>query len=342
MRTEARLKYNAYLGAIAQLNATSDTSKTFAVVPTVQQTLESRMQESSDFLQQINIIGVTEQLGDKVGMGVGGPVASRTDTTNTDRAPRNVMALDGKGYQCMQTNYDTYVPYATLDSWAKFPDFQARLRDLILKRCALDRIMIGWNGTHAAATTDLAANPLLQDVNKGWLQHLREYNGGSNVLSEVAAGSDKVKVGNGVAAADGYKNLDALVMDVISSILAPWYQDDTELVVILGRNLLADKYFPLVNQAQPNTESLAADLIISQKRVGGKQAVTVPFFPANALAVTRLDNLSMYFQEGARRRYLQENPKRNRIENYESSNDAYVIEDFDCIAAVENIELVAA
>jgi hypothetical protein len=28
-----------------------------------------------------------------------------------------------------------------------------------LQRCALDRIMIGFNGTSAAAETDLAANP---------------------------------------------------------------------------------------------------------------------------------------------------------------------------------------
>ena len=339
MRNETRQKFNAYLSAIAQLNSTADTTKTFSVTPSVQQTLETRMQESSAFLQAINIIGVTEQKGDKVGLGVGGPIASRTDTTNADRTTRNVLALDERGYECVQTNYDTHITYQQLDTWAKFPDFQARLRDQILKRGALDRIMIGWNGISAAATTDLVANPLLQDVNKGWLQHAREYNGGAQVLDQIGR-TGKIQIGKDVTAAAGYKNLDALVMDLINAMVEPWYQEDTELVVILGRNLMADKYFPLVNQAQPNTEALAADVIISQKRVGGKQAVTVPFFPADALVVTRLDNLSLYFQEGARRRYMDENPKRNRIENYESSNDAYVVEDFGCFAAAENIEIV--
>ncbi|KGA70305.1 phage major capsid, P2 family protein [Yersinia enterocolitica] len=38
--------------------------------------------------------------------------------------------------------------------WSKFPDFQTRIRDAIVKRQALDRIMIGFNGTHRAKTSD--------------------------------------------------------------------------------------------------------------------------------------------------------------------------------------------
>ncbi len=38
---------------------------------------------------------------------------------------------------------DTALPYAKLDMWAKFTDFQVRIRDMIVKRQALDRIMIG-------------------------------------------------------------------------------------------------------------------------------------------------------------------------------------------------------
>ncbi|MGT2042117.1 P2 family phage major capsid protein, partial [Enterobacter hormaechei subsp. xiangfangensis] len=80
------------------------------------------------------------------------------------------------------------------------------------------------------------------------------------------------------------------------------YQDDPELVVITGRKLMADKYFPIVNKEQENSESLAADIIISQKRIGNLPAVRVPYFPANALMVTRLDNLSIYFMDDAHRR----------------------------------------
>lgn len=47
--------------------------------PSVQQKLETRIQESSEFLKRINIIGVSEQTGEKLGLGVSGTIASRTD-----------------------------------------------------------------------------------------------------------------------------------------------------------------------------------------------------------------------------------------------------------------------
>jgi hypothetical protein len=102
--------------------------------------------------------------------------------------------------------------------------------------------------------------------------------------------------------------------------------------------MLADKYFPLIQQnAETPTEARALDLIISQKRVGGLQAVRAPFVPDGSVLITSLANLSLYWQLGSRRRYVLDNPKRNRIENYESSNDAYVVEDYGFGCLVENI-----
>ncbi|MNQ75361.1 Phage major capsid protein, P2 family [compost metagenome] len=125
------------------------------------------------------------------------------------------------------------------------------------------------------------------------------------------------------------------------TLLDPWYQEDPDLVAVVGRGLMHDKYFPLVNKDQPPSEALAADIVISQKRVGGLQGVTVPFFPAGKVMVTTLANLSMYWQRDARRRNIKDVPERDQIENYESSNDAYVVEDYGRAALVENIELVA-
>ena len=215
------------------------------------------------------------------------------------------------------------------------PRLTDRKRDAIVQAAIGEFREHGFNGTSIAATTDLAANPLLQDVNKGWLQHLRE-DAPENVLDEGAT-AGVVKIGAG--AGTDYKNLDAAVYDAIG-MLAPWYQHDPDLVVILGRELLADKYFPMVHVNQAPSETLAADIVISQKRVGGLPAATVPYFPANAMLVTTFDNLSIYWQEGARRRRVEENPKRDRVENYESSNDAYVVEDFGAAVYAENIEFV--
>ena len=336
MKKQTRQVFGQYETRLGQLNDTDNVAKTFSVTPSVQQKLENKMQESSEFLSKVNIIGVGEQEGEKLGLGVSGPIASRTNTKDKERETRDLSTMDSTKYRCEQTNFDTHLSYAKLDAWAKFQDFQSRVANAILTRQALDRIVIGFNGVKVMATTDLAANPLLQDVNKGWLQHLREQ-APERVLGLVANGMPgKVIIGD-VDGAD-YANLDAAVTDAVN-LLDPWYQEDTNLVAIVGRKLLNDKYFPLVNTKQAPTETLAADIIISQKRIGGLPAARVPYFPDNAILITRFDNLSIYFQDGARRRRVFDEPKRDRIENYESSNDAYVIEDLGLAALVENIEL---
>jgi P2 family phage major capsid protein len=326
MQNYTRLMLNTYLERLGELNGIAvKASESFTADPSVQQTLEQNIQDSSEFLSRVNNIGVTEQAGEKIGLGIGTTIASTTETSITERAPSDPTTLDSRGYLCTQTNFDTAISYKKLDAWAKFADFQIRLRDAIVKRQALDIMCIGFNGTTRAATSDRIANPLLQDVNIGWLQKIRE-NAPERVMADI-----------NVYGGGDYENLDAVVMDATNELIEPWYREDTQLVVILGRSLFADKYFPLVNQAPKATEMLATDLIISQKRIGGLQAVRAPYFPENALLITRLDNLSRYFQEGARRRTIIDNPRRDQIENYESSNDAYVIEDYGCTALVEGI-----
>jgi P2 family phage major capsid protein len=334
MQNATRLVFNQWLARLSELSGVPSAREQFAIAPTVQQTLETKLQESSDFLKSVNIIGVKELKGEKLGLGISGPIASRTNTDKADRSPRSVETLDALGYECAKTDYDTFIKYAILDAWAKFPDFQTRVRDLILKRQALDRIMIGFNGESVAATTDLAANPLLQDVNIGWLKHIKT-DAPTRVMDHGAA-AGKVTVGP----EGDYKNLDALVYDTFNTLLEPWYREDGGLVAIVGRNLMHDKLFPLVSDPAAPTEMLAADIVRSQRRLGGLPGVTVPYFPANKVLITRLDNLSIYWQESARRRTVVDNPKRDRIENYESSNDAFVVEDYGLTALVENIEIV--
>lgn len=239
MRNDTRQQFEAFTSQVAALNGVTNATHTFAVSPTVQQTLETRIQESSEFLGLINVIGVDELQGQKVGLGVTGTVASRTDTTaGAKRVPRNVADTTGNSYQCAKTDFDTAIPYALLDAWSRFPDFQARLRDAIIKRQALDRMLIGFNGTSAAATTNRAANPLLQDVNIGWLQQYRA-NAAARVLTQVG-GDGKVNIGP----TGDYKNLDALVYDAVSSLIDPWHRKDPSLVAVAGRTLVHDKYFP--------------------------------------------------------------------------------------------------
>jgi hypothetical protein len=73
----------------------------------------------------------------------------------------------------LDNNFDYHLKYNKLDLWARFQDFQIRIRNAIIKRQALDYITIGFNGVSRAATSDRAQNPLLQDVAVGWLQKYR-------------------------------------------------------------------------------------------------------------------------------------------------------------------------
>lgn len=334
MRNESRTKFNEYLAQLAQLNGVPSVLEKFVVAPTIQQKLEERIQLSSEFLQAINVIGVMEQEGEKIGMDAAGTIAGRTNTAANDRVPRELHALDSNKYKCEKTEFDTAIKYALIDAWAKFPDFQTKLRDVILKRQALDRIMIGFNGTSVAAATDRVANPLLQDVNKGWIQHFVDQ-APARVMTEVVAASGAVKVGAG--AGHDYVNLDALVFDARNNLIDATFRQDPSLVVICGTALMADKYFPIINQNQRPEDMLVMDMLVSQKRIGGLPGIQVPYIPDNTLMITPLKNLSIYWQEGSRRRTVFDNAKRDQIENYESSNEAYVVEDFRAGCVVKNI-----
>ncbi|MFU9138021.1 phage major capsid protein, P2 family [Erwinia tasmaniensis] len=341
MRQNTRFKFNAFMSRLAELNnvETGDMNKKFTVEPSVTQTLMNRVQESSDFLTRINIVPVAEMKGEKVGIGVSGSIASTTDTAGGDeRETADFSALYSTGYECVQVNYDFHIRYNTLDLWARYEDFQARLRDAIIKRQSLDRMMIGFNGVARAKTSSRARYPMLQDVAVGWLQKYRN-DAPKRVMNTTTNEDNSVSDGVLIGKGRTWVNLDAVVMDATNTLIAPWYQEDPELVVICGRQLLADKYFPLVNQSQASTETLAADMIISQKRIGNLPAVRVPYFPADALLITRLDNLSIYFQEGTHRRLIDEVAKRDRIENYESINEDYVVEDYAAGCLIEKIRL---
>lgn len=226
MRNVTRLAFTALAAQIALLNGVASATEKFNVAPSVQQTLETAMQESSAFLKAINLIGVNEQTGEALLAGVNGPIASRTNTAAGNRRnPADVSQLTKDVYACKQTNFDTAFPYALLDAWAKFPDFQVRLTNAIIERQSLDRIMIGFNGTSAALATDRANNPLLQDVNKGWLQKIRE--GAADHVMDEGAVAGKVTVGGTkvikVAGVDtgisgDYQTLDGLVFDAIQML----------------------------------------------------------------------------------------------------------------------------
>ncbi|NUF27022.1 phage major capsid protein, P2 family [Gilliamella sp. ESL0254] len=335
MRNETRKLFNGFKHRIAQLNGIDDASESFAVNPEVNQTLEKRTQQSSEFLSKINFEFVDAQEGEKVGVGVTGTTASTTDTTAQEREAVDISDLNQFRYRCEQTNYDTSIRYAKLDAWRHKKNFQTLLRDALIKQKALDRIMIGFNGTHRASTSNKTTYPLLQDVNKGWLQHYRE-DAPERVMNEGTVTPGKI-----IIASNGgdYKNLDALVYDAVENLIDPVYSEDTDLVVICGRGLLHDKYFPIANEADKNTEKVAGQILLAKKSIGELPAYRVPYFPKGAMLITSFSNLAIYIQNETARRQIIDNPKRDRIEDFQSANEAFVVERYDAGCLIENIEV---
>ncbi|QNX72871.1 phage major capsid protein, P2 family [Acinetobacter seifertii] len=336
MRNDTRLKFNHYTAEVARINNVGSATVQFTVDPAPAQALEEKVQLSSEFLGRINIQPVTDQTGEAIGLSVVKTIAGRTNTSGGKRRdPSDPTGFSKNTYACVETEFDIALPYKKIDAWARFNDFPEKWANACAQAIALNRIMIGWNGDHIADDTDRDAYPLLQDVNIGWLEKIRT-RAPERYMKEVVAASGKVKVGKG----GDYENLDALVQDAVNDLIDEVHQDATDLVVICGRQILNDKNFAIVNKDQDNQNALAGQVLIGQKQIGGLPAVRVPYFPEDAFLITSFDNLSIYYQEEAKRRFIREEPDAKRVADYQSSNEDYVIEAYEKVAFVENIEIL--
>jgi len=333
MRDLTRQRFNELQKAMCQSYGVQSTKSAFAVQEPLETMLNSAIQDSSDFLKRINMLPVTDRKGQSLKIGIYSPLAKRTDVDSKDRETTSMQPPDGIEYECKLTEFDISFSYDLLDAWARFPDFMDRYMDQVYRRIALDRILIGWHGTSAAAETDPDTNTNLQDVNIGWIKLLMD-NKPEHYLTESSDGSGEITIGP----FGDYKNLDAITYDIYTMI------DDAQRtgseVAIIGRHLIAnDMGKSLSSFAQQPTEK--SQVMVLEKTYGGLPSIAVPGFPDTGIMVTDTENLSLYFQSGRTRRQMAYYPKRNRVEDFISSNDAYMIENLEGIAAIaaENVVL---
>lgn len=350
--------------AIAQMNGASrGVHSSFALDPTSEQRLEDLQREQVGFLDRINVIGVRDLIGQVIGLGTEDMIAKRTAEADLPRKPKYIGEMDDREYRLYDTEFDTKLPWQVIDAWSKFADFAQRYSRHVAISVALSRISVGWHGKTAAASTDPATNPNGEDVNIGWLQKLRLENPahvmGRNTVTAggvtTATGTAKpIYIGPGSDNADGdYKNIDALAYDLISG-MPSWARSSTEHVVLVSQDLVDEKYFPMINRPLSDTidggrsisDVVTNDIIMSTKQIGGRPAAVVPKFPEKTMVVTPLkqpngagmSNLSIYYQEGSRRRYIKDEPENKAsLVDYNSVNEGYVIEDRDFMVMAENI-----
>ncbi len=162
----------AYSSNLAKAYNTTDVSKQFAVTSPMETKLRAAILDSVEFLKLITCMDVDQIKGQVVSVGNTGIATGRAAgrfTTGQD--------VDGNEYELKETDSCAYVPWATLAAWANAgseSEFMRLMSENATMRFALDILRVGFNGTSAAAVTDPVANPLGQDVNKGWHQLVKE------------------------------------------------------------------------------------------------------------------------------------------------------------------------
>ncbi|MFA0446135.1 phage major capsid protein, P2 family [Vibrio sp. 10N.222.54.F12] len=337
MQQHTKTKLSAYVKAVAAQNDVDDATEKFNVSPNGTQRIIAAIRESNWFLEKINIISVKNQKGESIGLGVTGMIASRTNTSgNGKRTPKDHSSMGAMPYMCEQVNFDTALRYAKVDAWAHHKNFNTLLSKATREQIDANKITIGWHGESVADDTDASANPNGEDVNKGWFQAMRDHNAARLIKQGKTPG--EVRIGQG----GDFINLDLAVLET-KNLLHDACENDSNLVAIIGSDLLAydkAKFY----EAHGNTPSEKGKIQELQVigTYGGLPAVKVPGFPSTGIMVTSYDNLSIYIQEGSIRRSTgKKNDEKDQIENFESMNMAYVIEELGKVAAIEfkNVKL---
>lgn len=301
--------------------------KAFAISEPMQQKFLKALQSKTDFLQKINMLSVTDIAGQKVLSGTQQTITGR----KSDGRYRRNISPDGHEYRCAETDSGIIIPWSLIDSWARLGDtFMAAYADFVQKQIVLDQIMIGWRGESVATDSDDTKNGMLQDVNKGWMQWMRD-NCPENILT---GGKTDGKISIFGDTAD-YQNLDALAYDLRQGI-GEASRDRGDLIFMVGSDLVA-KEAELVSKAHglKPTERGAIKQHDLMGTFGGLPAVTVPNFPARGAVITTYDNLSIYTQaSSARRRVADDYDKKGVIDSY-LRNEAFVVEDESRFVGIE-------
>lgn len=328
-----KMNMNDYINAQLVANKTTD-QHNYTLEPSVQQTLEQEIPKNS-FLSKINVIPVRDLKGQKIGLNSTGSIASRTNTADgsKQRTPSPHTNLTANTYELVQVNYDTYYTYSLIDSWSKFSNLAEKISNSKIAQIQKDRLTIAFNGTSASADTNKESHPNLEDVAVGWLQQIRT-NASERVLAEVGSGTGKVTVGLNA----DYKTLDQLVAYATLNLIDKEHMQD-DLRVIVGRGVIADKYLNLLSKATTPSESLSAEHLYKGYFIGGLQVEIVAQMPANTILIADPKNLSFYYQSQGARRSIINNVKGDRYEDYFSSNDGFVVENYKAVALIENLEI---
>lgn len=324
----ARKCAEAYATKMAKTYGVDSVASQFAISSPMETKLRAAMLESVEFLGMITTMDVDQIKGQVVDVG-GHLIATGRNANGRFTSGQTV---DGNTYELVETDSCAYVTWATMAAWANAGNekqFMQLMSQNATKRFALDVLRVGFNGVSVAATTDPVANPLGEDVNKGWHQLVKEKAPDQVMTDPIYFHPDAT----GALAAGEYKTLDAIVTEIKNTLIPEQYRTDPRLVVLIGSDLTAAAQTKLMNQADKPTERVAAQMM--DKSIGGLKAYTPPFFPGKRIVVTMLSNLHAYTQKGTKQRKSENVEDRKRWEDKYWRFEGFAVEDYLAYAAVD-------
>ncbi|MFT6986897.1 MAG: P2 family phage major capsid protein [Psychromonas sp.] len=317
-----------YRMAVATASDAENTNAQFAIAPPIETKLRQAITFSDAFLSMISVLAVDQIAGQVVDVGVGKLLTGRGDGTRF----RAELSNDGNTYSLVETDSCGVIKWGTLTQWANSGsagEFIKLMNAAITRSFALDMLRVGFNGTSAATVTDPVANPLGEDINKGWLQVVKD-----KAAAQVLAAADLDPTGTVV---DSYKNLDSLVQDLVNTTIHEAHRQSPDLVVLVGGDLVAAEQHRLLEAASTPTEHKAAQTLA--KTIAGKTAYTPPFFPPTAVWVTTLKTLQILQQKGTQWRKVANSEDRKQVENSFLRAEGYAVGDFNKFAAIETVTI---
>jgi P2 family phage major capsid protein len=306
---------------------TLDASKQFSVTGPMEIKLKKALLDSVEFLSMITMMDVDQIKGQVVKVGNYGIATGRKSGGRFT----SENGVDGHTYELVETDSCASVPWATLAVWANAGStnqFMQLMSQNATLRFALDLLRVGFNGTTAAADSDPVANPMGEDVNKGWHQIVKEKAPDQIVVDEVYFDPD---------GAGDYKTLDAIVTELKNTLIHPSLRNDPRLVVLVGSDLTATAQTHMMNQADKPSEKVAAQQM--DKNIGGLRAYTPPFFPGKRITLTLLSNLHLYTQKGTRSRKSENVEDRKQHEDKYWRMEGYAVEEFEGYASIDEANM---
>lgn len=319
-----------YCQALAKANEVADVSKQFNITPPMETKLRQAIMHSVAFNSMISIMPVDDVKGQVVDVGDSGLVTGR----KTGARFYGELGQGGHTYDLVETDSGAYINWETMTQWANSGsqgEWMKLMNNAITRNFGLDILRVGFHGTHiAAGDTDPVTYPLGQDVNKGWLAIVKE-----EAPAQVLASATLDPTGQ---TAGSYKNLDSLANDLENTTIHEVFQGDDELVILVGRDLVAAEQHRLLESADKPTEHKAAQSLA--KTINGRKVYTPPFFPPKAMWITTLKNLQVLTQKGTQWRKSRNEEDRKRFETSYLRMEGYGVGRFEKFAAIEQVDVV--